>query len=76
MIGFESGEDFNEIECFDAFMEMVNSHPVKKKPSEIENYIDDCKAFFRSVYSVGLVDGFNIAVDAKNVTKKINDDEE
>ena len=63
--------EFSEIECFDAFMEVVCKHSVKSTPSEIEAYINDCKAFFRGVYNIGMIDGFNIANDANNTLKQI-----
>lgn len=59
----QQDDEFNEIECFDAFMEIVAKHPIRQKPSEIEAYINDCKSFFRGIYNLGVIDGFNASAD-------------
>lgn len=68
-------DGFSDIEAFDAFMDVVAKHPNRSKPSEIENYINDCKAFFRTVYSIGVIDGFTTADNANNALKNFKDEE-
>ena len=63
---------FSEIETLDAFMDVVHQHASKQKPSEIEAYLNDCKAFFRGVYNLGIEDGFCLAIESKEVINQIN----
>jgi hypothetical protein len=70
---FYDDEGFSEIETFDAFMEVVKSHTERQTPSQIENYINDCKAFFRSVYNLGIEDGFLLAIESKENVDQLKD---
>jgi hypothetical protein len=65
-------DGFSDIEAMDAFMDVVKSHESKQKPSEIEAYLNDCKAFFRSVYNLGIEDGFLLAIESKEIINNIN----
>jgi hypothetical protein len=65
-------DGFSDIEAMDAFMDVVKSHESKQKPSEIEAYLNDCKSFFRSVYNLGIEDGFLLAIKSKEIINNIN----
>lgn len=71
MICDENGsDDFNELEAFDAFMEIVERHPNRRKPTEIDAYINEASAFFRAVYNMGVADGFDVFLQADKTIKK------